>query len=447
MIEKYENFRQIIEEGARLYGDRCALRTARSDGSFSDITYRELAERVRERAAFLADQPWNTAGLFGPASAEWIIDLLAAPCAGKRTVLLDSTLEKETLQNLIDEYGVEKVLPEDGDFHTVPISSAAPEYPGYLIVFTSGTSASNKAVVLSQKALAYSAWNGQAMLKCGPGDMIVSMLPLNHVFGLVCTLLWPLSFGACIGIGRGMRYYTADPKTYRTTILVTVPTLLSYLIASDSINEECHTVLVGAAPCSEKVLKAVRERGIRVSFGYGLSETASGLAISVGADDPFALDLCPDTKCTIAEDGEVLISTPCMMEGYWHRPQETEAVLKNGVLHTGDLGYLDDKGRLRLTGRKNDVLVLSNGEKIYCPEWEEKLAEKLGPEIAVVLYKEAPALVIGNGGPEENAAGVVDRFNAEQPISKKIKYIRIIDGPLPRTATGKLKRWKVEELL
>jgi long-subunit acyl-CoA synthetase (AMP-forming) len=244
-----------------------------------------------------------------------------------------------------------------------------------------------------------------------------------------------------------MRYYTEDPKTFGTTILVMVPTLLSYLLTTDSINPECHTVLVGAAPCGDHVLKAIREKGIRVSFGYGLSETASGLAISVGSDDPFALDLCPDTTCRISEEGEVLISTPCMMEGYWHRPEETAEALKNGVLYTGDLGEIDENGRLRLKGRKNDVLVLSNGEKIFCPEWEEQLAKELGPEIAVILYQDAPALVIGNGGPEADAAKVVDRFNAGQSISKRIKYIQVVDGPLPRTATGKLRRWKVEELL
>lgn len=444
---KCENFKQIIQHGKETYGTLPALRTAEADGSLKTVTYAELADLVEARAEALSAQPYGCVGLYGLPSVDWIVDLFAAPIAGKRTVLLDASLSREVTQSLIETFGIEAILPSNTGFKTTAIAGGEVEYPGHILVFTSGTSASNKAVVLSQKALAYSAWNGQQMLACGPDDVIVEMLPLSHVFGLVCTLLWPLSFGACVGIGRGMRYYTEDPKTFGTTILVMVPTLLSYLLTTDSINPECHTVLVGAAPCGDHVLNAIRDKGIRVSFGYGLSETASGLAISVGSDDPFALDLCPDTTCRISEEGEVLISTPCMMEGYWHRPEETVAALKNGVLYTGDLGEIDGNGRLRLKGRKNDVLVLSNGEKIFCPEWEEQLAKELGPEIAVILYQNAPALVIGNGGPEADAAKVVDRFNAGQSISKRIKYIQVVDGPLPRTATGKLRRWKVEELL
>ena len=444
---KCENFKQIIQHGKEAFGPLPALRTAEPDGSLTTVTYAELSALVEARVEALSAQPFGCVGLYGIPSVDWIVDLFAAPMAGKRTILLDPSLSREMTQGLIDAFGIEAILPSNSGFKTASITEGEVEYPGHILVFTSGTSASNKAVVLSQKALAYSAWNGQQMLACGPEDVIAGMLPLSHVFGLVCTVLWPLSFGACVGIGRGMRYYTEDPKTFGTTILVMVPTLLSYLLTTDSINPECHTVLVGAAPCGDHVLKAIRDKGIRVSFGYGLSETASGLAISVGSDDPFALDLCPDTTCRISEEGEVLISTPCMMEGYWHRPEETAEALKNGVLYTGDLGEIDENGRLRLKGRKNDVLVLSNGEKIFCPEWEEQLAKELGPEIAVILYQNAPALVIGNGGPEADAAKIVDRFNAGQSISKRIKYIQVVDGPLPRTATGKLRRWKVEELI
>ena len=314
-------------------------------------------------------------------------------------------------------------------------------------MFSSGTTASNKAVILSQKALAYACWNGQQELSCGTDDIIAAILPVNHVFGLVCTMLWPLCYGAAVGIGRGMRYYTEDPKTYHVTILVLVPTLLNYLLATDSLNPECHTVLVGAAPCDAQVLNRIREKNIRVGFGYGLSETASGIAISVDSRDPFALKLCPDTKITIAEDGEVLVSTPCMMEGYWKRPEETAAVLKDGILHTGDLGMLDAEGCLHLSGRKNDVLVLKNGEKIFCPEWEAELSKLLGNEIALALINDTLTLVAGNQADEAAVKRAADRFSKDKPISRKIMQVFILPGALPRTATGKLKRWKLEEVI
>ncbi len=444
---EYRNFKEIIEVGKHAFGDHPALRYFGSPTAVRELSYAELCDRILARAQELEQETCICTGLYGSASVEWIIDFFASAIAGKRTVLLDPTLPREKTQELITSFGIEKVLPAAAGFVTVTPGTAEPEYPGYILMFSSGTTAANKAVVLSQKALARSAWNGQQMLACGEKDVIAAMLPLNHVFGLVCTLLWPLSNGATVGIGRGMRHYTDDPSAYQTTILVMVPTLLNYLFATESINKECHTVLLGAAPCSERVFKAIKQMGIRLSYGYGLSETASGLAISVGADDPSALDLCPDTKITIAEDGEVLVETACMMEGYWHMPEETAKVLQNDVLHTGDLGMLDEEGRLHLLGRKNDVLVLSNGEKLYLPEAETVISDMLGDEVALVIMYDMLTLVAGNNRSEPEVQAAVDTFNAKQPIGKRIMNIRILPGALPRTATGKLKRWKVEECL
>ena len=444
---KLESFKEVIEQGKDRYGSFTALRNCLVPTHIETVTYEALYDMIEARVNELSEHPAGCVGLYGTTSVEWIVDFFAAPIAGKRTVLLDPTFSRDVIQDRIDEYEIEQILPSNAGFRTCPIKEGDVEYGGYVLLFTSGTTASNKAVVLSQKALCYSAWNGQQMLACGPEDTIAAMLPLNHVFGLVCTLLWPLSFGASVGIGRGMRYYTEDPSVYQTTILVTVPTLLNYIYGTESLNPEIRTVLVGAAPCEQRVLKAITSLGVQVSFGYGLSETASGLAISVGSNDPFALELCPDTNLSIAEDGEVLITTPCMMEGYWHRQEETDQVLIDGVLHTGDLGFLDEQGCLHLQGRKNDVLVLYNGEKIYCPECEAELAKELGSEIALTLLYETLTLVVGEGAEEEMVRAVVDRYNLHQPISKKISTVRVVEGKLPRTQTGKLQRWKLEEIL
>ena len=443
----YKNFKEIIEGGKNAFGDHPALSIIDSSGHMKTFSYAKFCDRVSVRSEELKQENCSCVGMYGSASVEWITDFFAAAIADKRTVLLDPTLPRDKTQELITSFGIEKVLPSAAGFVTVAPGTQEPEYPGCIVIFSSGTTSANKAIVLSQKALARSAWNGQQMLACGEKDVVTAMLPLNHVFGLVCTLLWPLSYGACVGIGRGMRFYTEDPAAYKTTILVMVPTLLNYLFATESINRECHTILLGAAPCSERVFNAIKQMGIRLSYGYGLSETASGLAISVDADDPSALDLCPDTKITIAEDGEVLVETECMMEGYWHMPEETAKVLRDGILQTGDLGRLDEQGRLHLLGRKNDVLVLSNGEKLYLPEAEAILSESLGDEIALVIMYDTLTLVAGEDRPESEVKKAVDAFNEKQPIGKRIMNIRIIPGALPRTATGKLKRWKVEECL
>jgi long-subunit acyl-CoA synthetase (AMP-forming) len=159
------------------------------------------------------------------------------------------------------------------------------------------------------------------------------------------------------------------------------------------------------------------------------------------------MDLCPDTRITISEEGEVLVSTTCMMEGYWKRPQEPAAVLHDGVLSSGDLGTLDENGRLHISGRKNDVLVLSNGEKIFCPEWETELSRLIGEEIALSAPGGTLTLFAAEGTTASEVRKAVDAFNLKQPISRRILDVRVIDGKLPRTATGKIRRWKLEEFL
>ena len=118
--------------------------------------------------------------------------------------------------------------------------------------------------------------------------------------------------------------------------------------------------------------------GLRVSFGYGLTETSSGVAISVKGD-PYAMEVCPDDTITIAEDGEILIEAPtCIMQGYYKRPDATREVLRGGVFHTGDLGMFDENGLLHITGRKKDMLVLPDGTKIFLPEYEAAIMQALG---------------------------------------------------------------------
>ena len=129
------------------------------------------------------------------------------------------------------------------------------------------------------------------MLSCGPGDIVGSFLPLSHVFGFVCTLLWPLAYGACAALGRGYRHLLDDAFYYHLTILPAVPTLLYFLHAHGALNLELKTILVGAGPADPDTLRSLSQSGIQVSFGYGLTETASGLAISTGKENPFAMDL------------------------------------------------------------------------------------------------------------------------------------------------------------
>lgn len=316
---------------------------------------------------------------------------------------------------------------------------------GKFVFYTSGTTSSARGVVLSQAAVLRSAWNGEQMMHAGPEDILLSMLPLNHIFGFVCTLVWPLAGGAAVALGRGMRHIVDDPKTFAPTILPVVPSLLKFLLQSGNLNPELKSVLVGAGPASREILEAVQKKGIDVRFGYGLTETASGLAMSLPGEDPHAMVLCPDTVMRISSEGEIFVRTPCMMEGYLNDPEHTMEKIKNGELDTGDLGYFDADGRLHVTGRKDDVLVFPNGEKVYLSEWEEKLTSLLHTEV-MLGQKDGllTLLAVAKDEGREQILQAVDAFNKDQPIGRKIQHVLLQAEPFPRTATGKIQRWKLQ---
>ena len=405
---------------------------------------------VAERAAALQAGGKSCLGLLADGSAACVIELFAAVQAGLQLVMLDPSLPDELLRSLIAYtdvdvlWGDEELVGELSDALTAGVT----EGQGRILFFTSGTTERSKAVVLTEQSLCASAWNGSEKLPLAPEDTLLCLLPLGHVFGFVCGLLWGLSCGACVALGRGARHYGDDFGFYKPTAVSLVPLLLGFLLRQRCLNAELKLVLVGAGDCPSALLQAAAAQGLRVSFGYGLTETSSGVAISV-AGDPYAMEVCPDDTITLDEDGEILIEAPtCMMQGYYKRPADTAAVLQDGVLRTGDLGRFDEDGRLHITGRKKDMLVLPDGTKLFLPEYEAAIAQVLGKtELAVTLFEGRPLLILQGEGEEAAVLRALRPVLAERPRGQQLAGVRFVAGPMPRTATGKIKRWELRRFL
>ena len=395
-----------------------------------ELSYTALLEAVEKRAGELRADGGSCIGILSDGSAACVIEIFAAVFAGLQVVLLDSALPEAALGALLRPFLTEGV--RDG--------------AGKLLFFTSGTTERSKAVVLTDHSLCQSAWNGGAKLPLTEEDRLLCLLPLGHVFGFVCGLLWGLSCGAAVALGRGPRHYADDCAYFKPTAVSVVPLLLGFLLQHRLINPELKLILVGAGDCPRPLLDAAAAMGLRVSFGYGLTETSSGVAISV-AGDPFAMEVCPDDTITLAEDGEILIQAPtCMMQGYYKRPADTEAVLKDGVLYTGDLGRFDEDGRLHITGRKKDMLVLPDGTKLFLPEYEGEIMRALGhQELAVILRDGKPLLVWSGEGDAKELEKRLRPLMAEKPRGQQLSGVIVTDRPLPRTATGKIKRWELQK--
>lgn len=411
-------------------------------------TYAEFLRRVRERAEELRAGGKTCLGILADGSRGCVLEIFAAVTAGLQLVMLDENAPEELLRRLIvytdidalwgDEELCEELAPA--------LTAGVKDGKGKILFFTSGTTEQAKAVVLTEQSLCASAWNGGAKLPLQPEDTLLCLLPLGHVFGFVCGLLWGLSCGAAVALGRGARHYGDDCAFFEPTAVSVVPLLLGFLLQRRLTNPGLKLVLVGAGDCPAQLLGAAAAMGLRVSFGYGLTETSSGVAISVQGD-PYAMEVCPDDTITLAEDGEILIEAPtCVMQGYYKRPADTAAVLIDGVLHTGDLGRFDGEGKLHITGRKKDMLVLPDGTKLYLPEYEARLMQALGhTELAVILQNSCPVLVYSGEGEADELLRRLRPAMETLPRGQQLAGAIVVNEPLPRTATGKIKRWELQQ--
>lgn len=418
------------------------------EGGKKTLSFSELRAEVSARSEEMKAEGGSCVGILADGSRACVVEIFAAAAAGLQTVMLDAALPDEVLGGLLRYTDADRLWGDEDLCEELRpyLTDGVHDGGGKILFFTSGTTEQAKAVVLTDHSLCQSAYNGGEKLPLAPGDTLMCMLPLNHVFGFVCGLLWGLSCGAAVALGRGARHYADDCVCFRPTALSAVPLLLGFLLQRGLLNDELRLVLVGAGDCPPALLEAARAKGLRVSFGYGLTETSSGVAISV-AGDPFAMEVCPDDTITIAGDGEILIQAPtCMMRGYYKRPEDTEAVLKDGVLHSGDLGRFDGDGRLHITGRKKDMLVLPDGTKLFLPEYEGAIMRTLGhSELAVALKNGRPALVWSGEAEAKDIETRLRPLMAAQPRGKQLGGVYIISHPLPRTATGKIKRWELQQ--
>ena len=440
---RFDGFRHLLSYRAEETPNAPALRY---DGQ--ELSYAALWRTVTHREAELRAGGKTCMGVLCDGSLDCVAEILAANLAGIQVVLLDESLPDEALAALLRYTDADALWgdPELCGELSPALTDGVKDGASRILFFTSGTTERSKAVVLTDHSLCQSAWNGSAMLPLSSEDTLLCLLPLGHVFGFVCGLLWGLSCGACVALGRGPRHYLDDAAFYHPTAVSVVPTLLAFLLRANVLNDELKLVLVGAGDCPTALLDAAAAKGLRVSFGYGLTETSSGVAISV-CGDPFAMEVCPDDTITLAEDGEILINAPtCMMLGYYKRPEDTAAVLQDGVLYTGDLGRFDDDGRLHITGRKKDILVLPDGTKLFLPEYEAALQTALGlTELAVLLRDGRPVLVISGEGERAAVTETLRPLMATLPRGQQLADILFIQDPLPRTATGKIKRWELQQ--
>ena len=377
-----------------------------------------------------------------------------------------------------------------------------------ILLFTSGTTSASKAVMLSQRNVLSNVYDLQSVEDIREKDVNIALLPYHHIFGSTC-MVFVLACGVKTVYADGLRYVKQNLAEYKVSMFVGVPLLVESIYKGikkeiekqgktklinfamkvsnfllklkidvrrkllkqvlDGIGGALRFVIIGGAPADLEILKFFNDIGITTIQGYGLSETSPVAAAenyevrkngTVGYPMPsveIEIDN-PDDKGI----GEIKIKGPNVMLGYYEMPEKTAEVLKDGWFYTGDLGCFDNKGRLMITGRIKNMIVLKNGKKIF-PEEIETLVNRLDlveesfvfgmPDekdkndvtlsVKAVYNKDIAKEKYGEKTEKELYDilwNEIKELNKSFPSYKHIKKLILTDKELIKTTTKKVKR-------
>ncbi|MGZ4284712.1 MAG: class I adenylate-forming enzyme family protein [Solirubrobacteraceae bacterium] len=333
------------------------------------------------------------------------------------------------------------------------------------LLYTGGTTGRAKGVMLSHHNLYFS---GHAGHEAGhvPGiNRSLATLPLSHAYGLLVTIVGMNSQEQ--GVAALLRWF--DPQAFLSLIQehrlqqsAVVPSMLQILLClplEDYDLSSLKFLSCGAAPLAHEVAEEVRRRipSVSIRQGYGLTETAALVATNpAGREKSGSVGLpVPGTTVRIVDDegrelpagepGEICARSPGVMGGYWRSPEVTADALRDGWLHTGDVGYLDEEGYLFIVDRKKD-LIIRGGFNVYPRDVEDGLLEHPAVEMAAVVGKpdalhgeEVVAFVSLRNGQDITGEELVDWARSRIGGYKYPREVRVVDS-IPLTPVGKIDR-------
>lgn len=501
--------RDMLDESAAKFGNLTAVKWLNKK-DIQERSYAGLFENVIATRKGLDKEGYQGKhiALIGTSSVEWIESYLGIITGTNTAVPLDAGLPGEELTELLNRSDAEalflspknkKLLPdvlancpkvkkvwmlqeesvEEEDSRVSNVTTLRQAAAGAedvkrpsaddiaTIIFTSGTTGKSKGVMLTQNNLAS---NVEAVtFTAEPETVLLSVLPIHHAYCLVMDWLKGFSLGATVCINDSFLHMIRNMSIFKPEVMLMVPMMLETIykklsaadasipktvLAANVFGGNLRIVFTGGAHLEPYYVEQFAEYGVKVLEGYGMSECSP--VISSNAPDDYKIGSIgkPLDNVEIAfEDGEILVRGSSVMKGYYQMPEETEQTLKDGWLHTGDKGYLDEDGFLFINGRVKNLIILSNGENVSPEEIENKLAleplvgevivtgenqgltARIYPEQELVKAKELDEETVRNA-----LQNVIDVYNRQQPGYRQITGLVVRKNPFIRSATQKIKR-------
>lgn len=397
-----------------------------------ELTYRQFTQRVDAFAAHLADKglrPGDVLAVMLPNRVELVLAIFAAWRLGATATPINPAFTATEANFQIADSGARLVVNLDADspandLPTIHVADIVAETHSKtlaphtvhdddlaLLVYTSGSTGKPKGVMLSHGNLLAMASQMVEHMAITRDDHCLLILPLFHCNALLVSVLSPMLAGAQTTV---MGKFSPEPflrliETLKPTYFSGVPTIYALLAAlPEDVMPDTSSLrfaVCGAAPVSQELLTKSEERfGFVMIEGYGLTEGTCCSACNpiegirkLGTVGPAMAGqiiaiMDPSGKVLpTGETGEVVISGPIVMQGYLGNPDETAKTIRDGWLHTGDVGHLDEDGYLTLVDRIKDMII-RGGENLYPKEIESTLFEVDGVLEAAVVGKPDPVL-------------------------------------------------------
>lgn len=469
-IKKFKNIKELLYHSATVYSNHIAFTTKvqkNDDVKYVDHTYSDFLSDVNAfgTSLYKLGLSGKRVAIIGHNCYEWVVTHFANVLGGIVSVPLDKGLQLGELEESLIRSEVEAIVfdPKILDFiekikesnktkikhficftnvsnylcfetllnegkkeldagNTNFLDYSVDPYSMSILLFTSGTTAKSKAVMLNQYGIVSNIYDMQLVEPFRDTDTNIAFLPLHHIFGLTGMLVM-LSSGIRTVFPDGLRYIKQNLVEYKVSLFVGVPILIEKMYSTiikelkkqkklelvnftikisnillkfhidirrklfkkiiDGLGSDMRFIISGGAPLDKTVAKFFNSIGIHLVQGYGLTETSPVISAEDESFIRYGSVGLPMKSLEVKIEnpdetgsGEIIVKGPSVMLGYYKDEKQTNDVLKDGWFHTGDLGYLDKDGALFITGRKKDLIVLQNGKKVF-PEEIEILVNRL----------------------------------------------------------------------
>ncbi len=449
--------------------------------------------------------------IFGKSSEEKVKEILAG--GGFKTVELfvsiapQSSLEAKSLSSLAEMQEIGGKLYAEGDNsyydYKIDVNKLAS------IVFTSGTTGKGKGVMLSQANIGLDMTLG--MYNFDITRKTLHVLPPHHTFGSTVNFVGHLSQGCEVYISSGIKHVSDEIKEQQPTHLILVPAFLEVMNrkiwatarksgkegllkvmmkVSDCLRKvgidvrrklfasvlsafggKLELIICGGAKLDEDIIRTFDSLGVTILNGYGITECAPLISANRNKYRKPGSVGTPILACRVKIDnpdengeGEICVKGPNVMLGYYNNPEATAEVFdKDGFFHTGDYGKLDDEGWIYITGRKKNLIILSNGKNVYPEEIEADL-QKVEGVCEVVVYagesrvqKDKITIVAeifpdadfltdkGITNAQEYFETQVKALNEKMPPYKAVKRVKLRDSEFKKNTSRKITRFNIDK--